>query len=203
FPTVSPSHPGSAANLVRYVETSVEFGEESRNQSGGRRPMSLELTLATEADAEGIAAVRNAASEQLTATFGHGPWTVACSAKSVFSNLGWSRIFVVRRGTAPIATLKLGTKKPWAIDATYFSPCLRPLYLTSMAVLPIEQRRGVGRLCIEQAVRIARSWPADALRLDAYDAAAGAGAFYLKCGFREVGRASYRNTPMIYFERMI
>ena len=165
--------------------------------------MTLELTLATEADAAGVAAVRNAASEQLTATFGHGSWTVASSARTVFSNLGGSRIFVVRRGTALIATLKLGTKKPWAIDATYFSPCLRPLYLTSMAVLPTEQRRGVGRLCIEQAARIARAWPADALRLDAYDAPAGAGAFYLKCGFREVGRASYRYTRLIYFELML
>ena len=69
--------------------------------------MSLELTLATEADAERVAGVRNAATEQLTATFGHGPWTSASSAKSVFSNLGRSRIFVVRRGAELIATFKL------------------------------------------------------------------------------------------------
>ena len=165
--------------------------------------MTLELTLATEADAAGVAAVRNAASEQLTATFGHGSWTVASSARTVFSNLGGSRIFVVRRGTALIATLKLGTKKPWAIDATYFTTSARPLYLTSMAVLPAEQRRGAGRLCIEQAARIALAWPADTLRLDAYDAAAGAGEFYRKCGFREVGRALYRNAPLVYFEMML
>jgi hypothetical protein len=40
----------------------------------------------------------------------------------------------------------------------------------------------------------------DAVRLDAYDAVAGAGPFYEKCGFREVGRATYRITPLVYYE---
>ena len=40
-----------------------------------------------------------------------------------------------------------------------------------------------------------RAWPADAIRLDAYDAAAGAGGFYAKFGCTEVGRVSYRDTP--------
>ena len=31
----------------------------------------------------------------------------------------------------------------------------------------------------------------------------GTRAFYLKCGFTEVGRASYRATPHIYFERRL
>jgi hypothetical protein len=44
------------------------------------------------------------------------------------------------------------------------------------------------------------AWPADAIRLDAWDAQAGAGEFYRKCGYREVGRAAYRKTRLIYFE---
>src|ERR1035437_7340522 len=31
--------------------------------------------------------------------------------------------------------------------------------------------------------RIAKAWPADAIRLDAYDAEAGAGPFYASCGW--------------------
>jgi GNAT superfamily N-acetyltransferase len=58
----------------------------------------------------------------------------------------------------------------------------------------------VGRRCLEQTLRIARDRAADAIRLDAYDAPAGAGEFYRKCGFREVGRTSYRGSPLIYFE---
>jgi hypothetical protein len=44
---------------------------------------------------------------------------------------------------------------------------------------------------------------ADAIRLDAYDGAVGAGAFYAKYGFKEVGRVVYRGTPLIYFELLL
>jgi ribosomal protein S18 acetylase RimI-like enzyme len=72
-----------------------------------------------------------------------------------------------------------------------------------MAVHPDRQCKGVGRLCIEQACRIAKEWPGDAIRLDAFDAEAGAGEFYRKCGFREVGRAVYRFAPLIYYEMLL
>jgi hypothetical protein len=36
-----------------------------------------------------------------------------------------------------------------------------------------------------------------------FDGEAGAGAFYAKCGFREVGRVVYRNVPLIYFEMLL
>jgi ribosomal protein S18 acetylase RimI-like enzyme len=111
-----------------------------------------------------------------------------------------SMVFVARARSAVIATLTLSTRKPWAIDRKYFSACRTPLYLTSMAVHPDIQRTGIGRLCIDEVRRIGKRWPSDGIRLDAYDAEAGAGDFYRKCGFTEVGRASYRNTPLIYFE---
>jgi GNAT superfamily N-acetyltransferase len=72
-----------------------------------------------------------------------------------------------------------------------------------MAVTPDEQSKSIGRLCIDEARRIAEKWPADSIRLDAFDGDAGAGEFYRKCGFREVGRASYRNAPLIYFEMLL
>ena len=111
-----------------------------------------------------------------------------------------SKVFVARAGKEIVATLRLTTKKPWAIDTSYFSPCRRPLYLLAMAVTPSKQREGIGKWCLQQAVRLARKWPAEAIRLDAYDAQVGAGPFYARCGWAEVGRASYRNTPLIYYE---
>jgi GNAT superfamily N-acetyltransferase len=99
--------------------------------------------------------------------------------------------------------MRLATKKPWAIDIRYFTPCQRPLYLLSMAVHPAWQRKGVGRGCMAEAVRLAGHWPADAIRLDAFDAPAGAGEFYRKCGFRELARVTYKGTPLIYFERLV
>src|SRR5437667_6104409 len=72
-----------------------------------------------------------------------------------------------------------------------------------MAVAPGKQRQGLGRRCLEEAATIARAWPADAIRLDAFDAQAGAGDFYARCGWTEVGRRSYRGTPLIYYEKLL
>src|SRR5207247_5407563 len=102
-----------------------------------------------------------------------------------------------------VAVVRLATKKPWAIDATYFTPCRRPLYLTDMAVAPAWQGKGVGRVCMDQAIRLAETWPGDAIRLDAYGAPAGAAAFYFKCGFVNRGRVTYRGTPLVYYELLL
>jgi GNAT superfamily N-acetyltransferase len=72
-----------------------------------------------------------------------------------------------------------------------------------MAVHPEMQRKGVGRQLLEKARSMAKDWPSDALRLDAYDTESGAGGFYAKCGFREVGRATYRKAPLVYFELLL
>jgi ribosomal protein S18 acetylase RimI-like enzyme len=56
---------------------------------------------------------------------------------------------------------------------------------------------------MKEAERIARACGADAIRLDAYDATAGAGGFYAKCGFTEKGRVTYRNAPLIYYELLL
>ena len=162
--------------------------------------MRLKLQPATADHAESIAALRAAVAEKLTARFGPGPWSATGTIKGVLFDLRNASVFVATRRNRVIATLNLCTKKPWAIDRKYFTPCKRPLYLVSMAVHPDWQRQGIGRWCLVQAVKLVKHWPGDAIFLDAYDAAAGAGEFYRKGGFREVGRATYRNVPLIYFE---
>jgi GNAT superfamily N-acetyltransferase len=99
--------------------------------------------------------------------------------------------------------LRLATKKPWAIDVSYFTPVRRALYLTGMAVSVSHQGQGLGSLAVEDARTIARDWPADAIRLDAYDAKAGAGGFYLRRGFTERGRAVYKGDPLVYYELLL
>ena len=71
-----------------------------------------------------------------------------------------------------------------------------------MAVHPRRQRRGIGRALMTEALRVARALPAGAIRLDAYDADAGAGEFYLRCGYRQAGKKTYRGVPLVYFECM-
>src|SRR6266704_6980657 len=113
---------------------------------------------------------------------------------------GMRRSWLRAMGTASLRRCGLPPKKPWAIDTSYFTSVPKALYLTSMAVHPVRQGKGVGRQLMDKAESMAKAWPSNAIRLDAYDAKAGAGTFYAKCGFREVGRAIYRKTPLVYFE---
>jgi GNAT superfamily N-acetyltransferase len=106
-------------------------------------------------------------------------------------------------GSQVVTLVRLATKKPWAIDVSYFTPVKRPLYLTGMAVSVTHQGQGLGRVALEDARAIASAWPADAIRLDAYDADAGAGKFYAACGFQERGRVVYKGDPLIYYELVL
>jgi GNAT superfamily N-acetyltransferase len=155
------------------------------------------------ADVAGIVELRNAVNEHLAPQFAGVIHASVVSEKGIRFAMSRATVLVARYRGAPIATLALSTRKPWSIDAAYFTPTAAPLYLTDMAVHPRRQRAGIGRQCIAQAVAWARRWPATAIRLDAYDAQYGAGEFYRKCGFLEVGRSSYRSTPLIYFEMVL
>jgi ribosomal protein S18 acetylase RimI-like enzyme len=159
--------------------------------------------FATEVDASSIAALRTAAAAHLTRTFGQGHWSRVVTERAVRSDLRTSRVLAARRGPSIVATMALATKKPWAIDLAYFTPVPRALYLHEMAVAPELQRQGIGRDLVREAIAVAKAWPSQSIRLDAYDAAAGAGGFYATCGFREVGRVTYRNVPLIYFELLL
>lgn len=75
-----------------------------------------------------------------------------------------SRVLATWHGGSLVATLRLATKKPWAIDRKYFVSVVRPLYLHDMAVEPKLQRRGFGRSLMEAAKAAARAWPGDAMK---------------------------------------
>jgi GNAT superfamily N-acetyltransferase len=161
------------------------------------------LHPATADDAAALSALHTAVADHLTSKAGEGPWSARTSEKGVLYALRESHVFVARKGTEIVGTLRLTTRKPWAIDTSYFTACATPLYLLAMAITPARQGQGIGKRCLEEAKRLAREWPAGALRLDAFDADAGAGPFYACCGFTEVVRASYRGTPLIYYELVL
>jgi GNAT superfamily N-acetyltransferase len=163
----------------------------------------FKLQVAGADDVADLVSLRTAVNERLTSQYGKGHWSSGVTEKGVLYAMRTSTVYVGRYRNRLIATLALSTRKPWTIDKKYFSASRRPLYLTAMAVAADRQRQGIGRLCIDRARRIAIEWPSDAIRLDAYDAEAGAGEFYSKCGFREVGRATYRTAPLIYFEMLV
>lgn len=165
--------------------------------------MKVAFSSAIEADAPALAALHTAVSEDLTRRHGPGFWSSKTTERGVLRSVRSSRIVVAYVGRAIVGTVHLQTKKPWAIDISYFTPVKTAIYLTGMAVIPDMQRKGIGRKLLNEAVKQVRAWPADVIRLDAFDAAAGAGEFYAKCGFREVAHVVYKNDPLIYFELLV
>jgi GNAT superfamily N-acetyltransferase len=165
--------------------------------------MALSIALATATDAGVIAALRRATADDLTSKHGRGHWSARVTEKGVTRVVMTSQVLVARDGGAVVGTVRLESRKPWAIDTAYFAPVALPLYLHDLAVDPRAQRGGIGRRLVDEATKLARAWPAGAIRLDAYDHAAGAGPFYAKCGFREVGRVTYRRTPLVYYELLL
>lgn len=161
------------------------------------------LNPATENDIADILRLKQALAADQTGKFGKGPWSSFGTERGVRFLMTRATIFIARRRGKVIGMLTLSKRKPWAIDVSYFTDCEKPIYLTDMAVEPGLQRQGIGRRCLEDVPRIARAWPADAIRLDAYEGEFGAGEFYRKCGYREVGRKTYRVMPLIYFEMLV
>jgi GNAT superfamily N-acetyltransferase len=168
--------------------------------------LDLTFATATESDVGSIAALRNAAADDLTRRYGQGHWSSTSTERGVLRDVArpkFSRTIIARNKNKIVATLCLQTKKPWAIDVTYFTLVKKALYLVGMAVHPEYQGKGMGRLILKEAENISRSWPSDAIRLDAWDSVAGAGPFYARCSFRETGRVIYRKAPLIYLELIL
>jgi GNAT superfamily N-acetyltransferase len=166
--------------------------------------MRLKLLPAAIDDAEAIAALRNAVSDDLTFKHGKGWWTHHHTTAGVLFDLRKAQLYAALHRDEVVASLVLSPKKPWAIDLKYFSKAKRPLYLTSMVVAPELQRQGLGRACLAEVIKLSRRAKAGAIFLDAYDHPdAGAGPFYAKCGWRACGRATYRGVPLGYYELLV
>ncbi|MBA3917103.1 MAG: hypothetical protein C0516_00790 [Gemmatimonas sp.] len=165
--------------------------------------MPLRFRDATPDDVPQIAALQNATAGALVAQFGDGPWGGPFSERGVALAMRHARFRVGVDAKRLVCCLRLAQKKPWAIDVAHFTTVPRALYLTNMAVAVAHQRTGVGRRALDDARAIMRAWPAHAIRLDAWDAPAGAGGFYEACGFSSCGAVQYRGTPLRYYEWLI
>jgi ribosomal protein S18 acetylase RimI-like enzyme len=158
------------------------------------------ISVATLEDAPALVALRTAIANDMTRRFGEGDWSAAPSEALVVKQLRASRVLVARREGQLVGTVRLTTAQQWAIDASCFSPAKTAVYVLGLAVAPEARGQGLGQQLMQAAKDSAASWPADAVWLDAYDDKAGAGGFYIRCGFREVGRTSFGQIPLIYYE---
>ena len=166
-------------------------------------PSKASISVATPRDARALVALRTAVAQDLTQKFGEGHWSACPSRADVVRQVRASHVLVARRAEEIIGTVRLTTAKPWAIDSSCFTPVTSAFYVLGLAVTPEARGQDVGRDLMEAAKDAARSRSAEALWLDAYDHIAGAGPFYMKCGFRKVGRTQYREVPLIYYEWLV
>jgi hypothetical protein len=121
------------------------------------RSAQLKLESAGAANTVALAALHTSVADDLTKQHGLGPWSSKITDKSVLFAMRNSQVFVARIGNELVGTLRLATKKPWAIDTSYFSPARKPLYLLAMAIIPARQRQGLGAHCLKEAARIAKA----------------------------------------------
>jgi GNAT superfamily N-acetyltransferase len=163
----------------------------------------ISISAASMSEARALAALRSAVARRMTEQFGEGHWSACPSKAEVLRQLRASHVLVARQGTELIGTVRLVRALPWAIDSSSFTPVAKPWYVLGVAVAPQCRGKGVGRQLMEAAKNTARSWDAQALWLDAYDHPAGAGPFYLKCGFRQVGRTEHGAVPLCFFEWLV
>ena len=158
------------------------------------------ISLATRHDVPALAALHASVALDMTREFGEGGWSGFPSAAGVKRQLGASRVLVARCEAGVVGTVRLARAQPALFDAAAFTPVANAFYVLGLAVAPASRGRGVGRALMESAKEATRSAPMDALWLDVYDHAAGAGSFYEKCGFRKVGRVSHQRTVLVGYE---
>lgn len=162
--------------------------------------MTQSISLATSSDTRAVTTLRTAVAHGMSEQFGEGDWSATPSEADVARTLSVSQVWVARSNTGIVGTVRLARVIPWAIDSSAFTPVASSLYVLGLAVVAEARGQGVGRQLMDAAKHAASLSTAEALWLDAYDHAAGAGPFYLKCGFRQVGRTLHRPMPLIYYE---
>jgi GNAT superfamily N-acetyltransferase len=145
----------------------------------------LKLILAESQDAEAIASLRNAVTDELTFNHGKGPWTVHHKTADVLADLRNAKLYVALRRDEVIASVTLSAKPTTAGKTPLKSAEKKPLYLTSICIAPEYQRRGYGRACIDEAIRLAKRAKADGIIATTYSTLeTSIGEFYLRCGFK-------------------
>jgi GNAT superfamily N-acetyltransferase len=163
--------------------------------------VSVTISRAGPGDTYALTALRIAVARDMTDRHGDGPWSALPSKAVVVRQIRASHALIARCDDEAVGTVRLAWANPAIFDsASFFTPASAALYVLGLAVAPAHRHEGIGRELIEASKQVARDWPAQALWLDTYDHAAGAGGFYERCGFREVGASALNHLPLLYYE---
>lgn len=163
----------------------------------------ISFRLATAGDVADVHGARAAAADDLVARYGHGHWASVNTPQTIRKHI-LDGLVHVAENDGIVGTFTLSRQKIVFYRKGWFAhPDDPSLYLTNMAVHPDHQRAGIGRACMLEIERLAREDGCLSIRFDAYDAEAGAGPFYRKCGFTSVHRGPVGTTKLEYFEKVL
>lgn len=162
------------------------------------------LKQATADQLRELYALRKQAADDLSARFGSGHWGRVGSFRTMQEHQKQGLIYAGLRGQELVAMLRYSTQRPRFYRMEWFTDPDAPAgHLTQMAVRTDLQDSGYGRACVAAIEAIARRGGASYIRLDSYDAPAGAGEFYRKCGYQQVHRGEFNRVPLIYWEKQL
>lgn len=138
------------------------------------------------------------------ARFGDGHWAIVLSLSGTRERARLAELFLIEDAGIPVATFILNRRKPgWYHTAWFAEPDAACGYLTHLAVRPQRQRQGIGRLALAEAEQWCRTAGLAALRFDAYQGPAGAGPFYVKCGYTLRHSNEFRGVGLDYYEKTL
>ena len=164
----------------------------------------LRCRLATATDAAQIRAVRSAAAEDLTRRFGSGHWSQVSGVRTIRKHLADETTWAGEQSGELVATLRLTEAKIGFYRSAWFAnPKSIARYLMHMAVSPDHQGFGCGTALLAEIEKVASKLGAECVRLDSYDAPAGAGPFYAKAGYTRVHSGEVNGVPLLYWEKLL
>lgn len=159
---------------------------------------------ATPGDATVSRAIRFAAAADLSARFGPGHWSQVMPLGDIEEKIGAGLLYLIEADGSPVATFALGDLRIDFYQPAWFAdPSADAGYLTDFAVLPTRQRQGIGRFALVEIEALCRSRRLSALRFDAYQGPAGAGPFYVKCGYIRRHSNEVRGVGRDYYEKVL
>lgn len=113
-------------------------------------------------------------------------------------------IWVGEQSGEIVATLRLTDSKIGFYRSAWFGdPDSIARYLMHMAVSPDHQGCGCGTALLRAVEEVALKQGVECIRLDSYDAPAGAGTFYAKAGYTNVHSGEVNGVPLLYWEKLL
>lgn len=162
------------------------------------------IRLAAPGEIAGIYKLSVAAASDLVDKYGQGRWRVAAARKTLKRNQQSDSLFVIVKDAVIVGTFCFTTKKAGFYRRGWFAFPDDPAgYLLNMAIAPQHQRQGIGREVMNHIDQLARSMKLLAVRFDAYEANAGAGGFYRKCGYQLVHVGKVGDVGLEYYEKVL